>query len=269
MCSVPAGSFQRDKGEENISVISKPYYLGKYPITRQQFLYAMKKDPSDRKCSTGMNNPVQKVNWYHTIAFCNKLSLFEGLTPAYTVNGVSDWENLAFDSIPIITNATWDAATCNWNTNGYRLPTEMEWMWAAMGADQDAREGAMQGGINRTGYTKGYAGSTEEGDAQENIDDHAWYDGNSDGKTHLVGEKLPNELGLYDMSGNVWEWCWDKSGGYPRGTLKDYKGAGIPRALRGGTWLYKASGCAVSARYAFSPHFQGFFYGFRVLRPVQ
>jgi sulfatase modifying factor 1 len=247
MVPVPAGRFQRDAGEENISVITKPYSLSKYQITRQQFKNVMGTDPSSTGFSSGMNDPVQCVNWYHAIAFCNKLSIKEGLSPAYTVSGVSNWANLAFSSIPTTNNATWNAATCNWDANGYRLPTEMEWMWAAMGANKDARAGAMQGGINTTGYSKAYAGQGYG--AGMSIDDYAWYDSNSSSKTHPVGGKLPNELGLYDMSGNVWEWCWDwYASSYQTGTLTDYRGAGSGsnRVARGGSWFRSASYCTVA-----------------------
>jgi len=289
MVPVPAGSFQRDDGEENISVITKPYSLSKYPITRQQFLDIMGADPSDTDCSSGMNDPVQRVSWYHAIAFCNNLSLLEGLTPAYTVNGVSNRAVLDYSSIPIETVGTnwstiteyWDAAKCNWKASkasGYRLPTEMEWMWAAMGADQDAREGAMQNGINRTGYTKGYAGSTERDYEQENLGDYAWYRNNSSSKTHPVGEKLPNELGLHDMSGNVGEWCWDwyqrypsgSPSGYPLGTKTDHKGSRniFVRVLRGSSWYHSASDCTVADRNRTNPYVQSTSVGFRILRPV-
>ncbi|HOQ93173.1 MAG TPA: SUMF1/EgtB/PvdO family nonheme iron enzyme, partial [Treponemataceae bacterium] len=129
MLPVPAGSFQRDETTTNISKITNSYYLGKYPITRQQFFDVMGKDPSDTAKSSGMNDPVQMVNWYHAIAFCNKLSLLEGLSPAYTVGGVSDWAALAFSSIPTSENKNWDKAECDWEANGYRLPTKKEWMW--------------------------------------------------------------------------------------------------------------------------------------------
>jgi len=283
MVHVPAGSFQRDGTAINISVITKPYYLGKYPITRQQFKDVMGVDPSDTAKSSGMTDPVQMVSWYHAIAFCNKLSLLEGLTPAYTVEGVSDWANLAFGDIPKSFHTDWDDAICDWGSSGYRLPTEMEWMWAAMGANKDARAGAMQEGINRTGYTKGYAGSIEEGSAQVNIGGYAWYKENSDGKTHPVREKLPNELELYDMSGNVMEWCWDWIDYYPNGREEDYRGpgsgtynrakgtgAGSYRVSRGGSWGIDAPGCTVAYRDSSDNTFFGRDYrGFRILRPVQ
>ena len=271
MVLVPAGRFQRDATATNISEITKSYYLGKYQITRQQFLDVMGEDPSLKDYSSGsMNDPVQMVNWYHAIAFCNKLSLLEGLIPVYTVSGVSDWANLAFSSIPTTSNATWNAAECDFNATGYRLPTEMEWMWAAMGANKDARAGAIDAeGINRTGYRKGYAGQGYGGGTS--IDDYAWYTSNSSSKTHPVGEKLPNELGLYDMSGNVWEWCGDRYGTYPTGTQTDYRGAGSGsyRVFRGGSWGSNASYCTVAYRRHNNPYYQYNRYGFRILRPVQ
>ena len=124
---------------------------------RTQFSAIMGTDPSDIAYSNFVTDPVQKVNWYHAIAFCNKLSIAEGLTPAYTVSGV-DFSTLAYASVPIGDNATWNAATCNWSANGYRLPTEMEWMWAAMGADQDSQSDSMSSGVNVTGYAKTFAG---------------------------------------------------------------------------------------------------------------
>ena len=271
MVPVPAGSFQRDEGEENISVITKAYSLGKYPITREQFLDVMGEDPSGKTMFSDMEEPVQTINWYHAIAFCNKLSIKEGLSPAYTVNGVSDWEKLAFDDIPKDNNNDdWDAITCNWDANGYRLPTEMEWMWAAMGADKDARADAIDAeGINRTGWSKNYA---EEGyGTGTSIDDYARHSKNSFNKTHPVGEKLPNELGLYDMSGNVMEWCWDRYGDYLSFEVSDHKGArsGSYRVLRGGSWISDASAGTVAYRRFNVPEARGNYYGFRILRPVQ
>jgi len=231
----------------------------------------MGEDPSEEfDEETDGNLPVQNVNWYHAIAFCNKLSLLEGLSPAYKVSGVSNWADLDYSSIPTSSNEAWDFAECNWEANGYRLPTEMEWMWAAMGADKDYRPEAMQDGINRTGYTKSYAGSIEEKENLENIDKYAWDKHNSDGKTHPVGQKLPNELGLYDMSGNVSEWCWDWHDRYSLlGKQTDYKGADFDssRVHRGGSWIDEF--CAVAFRMPDAPWERYRSLGFRILRPVQ
>lgn len=120
--------------------------------------------------------------------------------PAYAVSGV-DFATLTYADIPTASSATWDAASVDSSANGYRLPTGMEWMWAAMGAPSDGQNG----GTNTTGYSKAFAGSTGS-----NVrGDYAWTDENSNSTTHPVGSKLPNELGLYDMSGNASEWCWD------------------------------------------------------------
>ncbi len=227
----------------------------------------MGEDPSYEDSSSGMSDPVQYVNWYHAIAFCNKLSLLEHLDPAYSVKvggNEIDWANLAFYGIPKDNNNDdWDAAECNWNANGYRLPTEMEWMWAAMGAPTDGQGG----GTNTTGYNKVFAGST----GTNSIDDYGWHNDNSEGKTHPVGKKLPNELGLYDMSGNVWEWCWDWLGAefIDGEELKDYtgpQGSGAHRVARGGSFDSENTACTVKNRGSASPSISQFDFGFRVVR---
>lgn len=257
--AVPAGRFQRDEELQNISVITKPYYMSQYQITRAQFKAVMGEDPSDLSRTTGENDPVQNVNWYHAIAFCNKLSIKEGKDPVYTVSGISNWVNLAFSSIPTDSDTDWDAATQELDKNGYRLPTEMEWMWAAMGAPTDGQNG----GINKTGYSKVFAGST----GSNSIDDYAWYYDKSENKTHPVGEKYPNELGIFDLSGNVWEWCWDWYASYLSGTQDDYLGAasGTFRVTRGGSFHNSAFICTVAYRDYYSPSSQKVFYGFRVV----
>ena len=260
---VPSGRFQWEATATNISEITQPYRMSQHEITRAQFLAIMGTDPSDTTQSSGTTDPVQKENWYHAIAFCNKLSMAEGLMPVYAVTGVN-FTTLTYASIPTISNADWNAATANWTNNGYRLPTEMEWIWAAMGAPADGQGG----GTNTTGYLKGYAGSTE-GAGQTNIDNFAWYSSNSSSKTHPVGTKTANELGLYDMSGNVWEWTWDWSAVYPTGTQTDYRGAasGTSRVRRGSGWGLDASGCALVVRSSSDPDSQSSGIGFRVVRP--
>jgi len=263
---VPPGRFQRDGTASNISVITHAYRMSKYEITVAQFQAIMDTDISESNCSaTDAIKPAYNVNWYHAIAFCNKLSIREGLKPVYSVRGITDWAALPFASIPTTnSNVVWDTVVATWTNNGYRLPTEMEWMWAAMGAPADGRGG----GTNTTGYLKGYAGSIE-GAGRTNIGNFAWYRVNSGEITHPVGTKLANELGLHDMSGNVWEWCWDSHGAYPAGILTDYRGATLDagRVVRGGGWNGVALCCAVASRsYSFSRYeFKGA--GFRVVRP--
>lgn len=276
---VPAGSFQRDATATNISVITQPYRMSQ-EISRAQFAARFSgSDPSSANRSTGTTDPVQQVNWYHAIAFCNKLSIGEDLTPVYSVSGVN-FNTLTFEQIPAISDENWNAATANWDADGYRLPTEMEWMWAAMGATLDSRPGAIDGeGINRTGYAKAFSGSDGSnaiGDYvvyHENAgpgDTPSWNGSQNVGTTRPVDSKLPNELGLHNMSGNVYEWCWDPwQGSYPTGTQIDYRGASssTDRPIRGGSWSNVASYCTGAIRFGYNPNYQSHSIGFRVVRP--
>jgi formylglycine-generating enzyme required for sulfatase activity len=207
-------------------------------VTQQLWQAVMGTNPSYFDGSTGGSpakdtpagetqnrRPVEKVNWYAAIAFCNKLSLADGRDIVYTVTGVSNWNSV---TIPVADDANWNNATMNTAKNGYRLPTATEWMWAAMGAERIAQP-------NTTGYTKAFAGST----GSNSKGDFVWHRDNSNSRTHEVGKKVANELGLLDMSGNVREWCWDRhEETYPPGTLTDYKGSGASsyRMCLGGSW---------------------------------
>ena len=268
---VPAGSFQLDATGTNISTISTAFRMSQYEITRAQFLAMMGTDHSNTTSSSGLTDPVQTVNWYHAIAFCNKLSIAEGLTPVYsvTISGVPvDFATLAYANIPTISDAAWNAVIANWSANGYRLPTEMEWIWAAMGADT-----ANPGQVNTTIYLKAFAGST----GSNSIGDYAVFGYNdypkNDGQTttqrsNPVGSKLANELGLYDMSGNVSEWCWDRWTTYPPGILTDYRGpaSGSWRLRHGGSWNDNALSAHFLQRVASDPSRKSDNSGFRVVR---
>ena len=264
---VPGGTFQRDTTPTNLSVVSA-FRMSKYEITRAQWTAVTGwADPSNVTYSSGTSDPVQQVSWYDAIAFCNKLSLAEGLTPVYSVSGVN-FSTLTYAQIPTATNADWNAATANWAANGYRLPTEMEWMWAAMGADL-----ANPGATNTTGWAKAFAGST----GSNLIGDYAvfGYNTSETGRTttqrsNPVGSKVANELGFHDLSGNVWEWAWDwYATPYPPGTVTDYRGpaSGTERVLGGGVWGSLASHCSVAYRTNGIQYFRSYYVGFRVVRP--
>lgn len=254
---VPAGSFQRNSAVTNISSVSA-FRISEYEITRSQYVAVTGlTDPSNKTVSMTNSDPVQQVNWYDAIVFCNRLSLLENLEPVYSIGGSTDPNT--WGVVPAINNLLWNAVKADWSANGYRLPTEMEWRWAAMGADTEK-----PGEVNTTGYLKPFAGSSLGG----SLDDFAWYEVNSNRRTNPAGFKKANELGLYDMSGNVWEWCWDWYGNYPTGLVQDYRGpaSGEYRVLAGGCWSMKAMHCAVGFRYFYDPHYRLVNYGFRVVR---
>ena len=171
--------------------------------------------------------PVEQVSWYDALVYCNRRSLAENLTPCYSIGGSTDPD--AWGGVPTSSSGTWNAATCNFAANGYRLPTVAEWVQAA--SDGHECSGADTASLGTV----------------------AWYSGNSDGKTHEVKTKDPNAKGIYDMSGNVWEWCWD----IYSSTL---------RVIRGGSWNRDASLCAVSYPDYGTPDYRYSHGGFRLVR---
>jgi formylglycine-generating enzyme required for sulfatase activity len=178
----------------------------------------------------GDNLPVEMVSWFDAVEYCNKRSQREGLSLAYTISGSGDSRTV-----------TW-----NRNANGYRLPTEAEWEYAC-------RAGT------RTAYNTGAAISDSTG----------WYSANSGNATHPVGQKPANAWGLYDMHGNVYEWCWDLSGKYSSGAQTDPVGAssGGIRVLRGGSYFSSARLCRSAYRGSDYPFRRANIYGFRLARP--
>jgi formylglycine-generating enzyme required for sulfatase activity len=279
---VPAGSFQRDATEGNVSVINNAYWMSTTQITQELFEAVMGANPSVNAESTDSEKvpaagevqgkrPVVNVNWYAMIAFCNRLSLATGKDPIYSVAGV-DWENISFAGVPATNNAAWNAVTADFSKNGYRLPTEMERIWAAMGADT-----GNPGQPNTTGWSKAFAGDTGE----NNIDDYVWYNGNSGDQSHQVGKKSPNELGLYDMGGNAYDRCWDRYVGkpteapedwspYPAGKLEDYTGPdeateANSRLLLGGGFRSTDNQCSVTYRMGINASYGYLYFGFRVV----
>ena len=252
MVYVEGGSFKmgsyegasREKPVHKVTVA--PFYIGKYVVTQEEWKEVMGSNPSNWK---GDNVPVEQVSWYDAIKYCNLRSLAEGLKPCYSISGSTNPEY--WGAVPKDNNdAAWDAVTCNFSANGYRLPTEAEWEFAA------------RGGVRSKGYQ--YSGSNDYGTV-------AWYDENSGSQTHVVGAKAANELGIYDMSGNVYEWCWDWYSGYGSSPQANPTGpkTGNYRLLRGGSWLSIATYCRVSDRFSNSPYRSGSNFGFRLCRTAK
>ena len=224
------------------------YLIGKYEVTQAEYSQYMQ--PGSNWTSNyglGPDYPAYYVSWYAILKYCNLRSMAEGLTPVYTISGSTNPAN--WGSVPTSNNATWNAAICNWSANGYRLPTEAEWEYAA------------RGGAVTPDYI--YSGSND-------INTVAWYSGNSGSTTHPVGMLGPNGLSTYDMSGNVWEWCWDWYGDYTSQSQINPTGpgSGSYRLLRGGSWDLTATYCRVSYRYAGGPYHGYDVSGFRLCRAI-
>ena len=229
------------------------YLIGETEVTQELWQAVMGNNPSHFNGSPAVGEtqgkrPVENVNWYHAIAFCNKLSIKLGLEPCYTVRvggNPVDFAALSFDQIPIYYNADWNKAELDINKKGFRLPTEAEWEWAAKGGTDDK-----------------WAGT----DTEAELTNYAWYGSNGGFETHEVKKKSPNGYGLYDMSGNVWDWCWDWKGDLPASLEADYAGpaSGSDRVVRGGSWGNSAIGCTVGLRGDFSPDIRCSYLGFRL-----
>jgi formylglycine-generating enzyme required for sulfatase activity len=226
MAQVPAGHFLMGDADEvdatphEIAVSS--FFLDKYLVTQERFEKLMHENPSRWK---GASNPVEQVRWSDAVRYCNKRSEAEGLQPCYDLK-------------------TW---RCNFEANGYRLPTEAEYEYAC-----------------RAGTATPYL----SGQTAARLGEFAWYDKNSGGHPRSVGQKQPNAWGLYDMAGNLWEWCNDfyQVDSYGSSPKQDPRGpeTGKTKVVRGGCWRTPADNCRSGYRYNENPGYADVCFGYDI-----
>ncbi|MEC7987006.1 MAG: formylglycine-generating enzyme family protein, partial [Myxococcota bacterium] len=234
--------------------LSRRFLIGKSPVTQALWTSIMSDNPSHFK---GSSRPVEMVGWLDSLVFCNRLSEKEGFEKVYALpKDTERWLKRQKGDRDKDIDTLSGKVSQNLNANGYRLPTEAEWEYCA-----------------RAGETFLYSGS-------DNADDVAWFGidfhdksnlGNSFGQTHPVLQKKPNAFGLCDMSGNVWEWVWDRKGEYANAAVLDPTGpmAGMSRVTRGGCWRGGSWGTRVSGRYWYYPSYRNSNLGFRLTRSVR
>ncbi len=203
-------SLRDDRTRRQWDVELQPYEIGAVPVTQALYAAITGCSPSSHAHA---ECPVETVSWTDAVAFCNQLSATQGLTAAYVIDHDRPGASLVAEA------------------DGYRLPSEAEWVHACRAGTSDPRYGRLE--------------------------DIAWFTDNSGGRPRPVGCKQPNAWGLYDMLGNVWEWCFD---------LYDPQVYGAYRVFRGGGWADRERGCLATNRRRSHPTFRIDDLGFRLCR---
>lgn len=292
---------------ENRTVILSDFYIADIETTQAEYekycFYDPDTDnPSDYKYGKGDNFPAHCVSWYDAVVYCNLRSVAEGLTPCYSMKvkgtaqtDVSKWTNISSNKngkyrgprYQSDADESWESIVCNFTVDGYRLPTEAEWEYAARGGNPGAEAWDYTFSGSDTAAGTEYTSHTNTG-----LDVVGWYkynicsngitnetnsSKNSDGYgAHEVRQKKPNSLGLYDMSGNVAEWCYDwfdGDGRIPSGTVTDPTGIektwrDDSRVLRGGGWDDDAELMSTCIKLGQKPSVRYNGCGFRVARTI-
>ncbi|MEI6143266.1 MAG: formylglycine-generating enzyme family protein [Mariniphaga sp.] len=232
------GKTDDEKPPHRVSVNS--FFMAEVPVTQELYRSITGKSPSQFE---GVNHPVEQVTWYNAVAFCNQLNKLLKLPKPYSGKD--------------------EETKCNFRCTAFRLPTEAEWEYAARGGAVETHGCSSLPG-NPQQFE--YAGSG-------NLNKVAWYEKNNEYETKPVGLKYPNRLGLYDMSGNVFEWCWDRYDDYyydqccKNGLTRNPIGPenGSSRVLRGGSWGSDAGSSRVAYRNSRAPGADWDDRGFRIL----
>ena len=258
-CTVSQSECNSDESPVHDVTLTNDLWMSRTEVTQGQWQGLMGTNPSyfgpnGGGPDCGPDCPVELVDWFEAAAFANAMSAAEGLPSCYTLIGCTGTLGGGCGSSATCTTGTYlcSSVTVNspaaYDCAGYRLPTEAEWEYAARaGADL---------------YL--YAGS-------DTVDDVAWYDGNSGGATHGVAQRQANDWGLYDMSGNAWEWSWDRYGSYPSSAaVEDPEGpsTGDHRPMRGGDWGVPPVSVRIARRNDGTPGNRGSSIGFRLARTV-
>jgi len=207
--------------------VLRSFYIGKFEITQREWQMVFENNPSRFKDDI---HPVENVSFYDAVEFCNQKSLLDGFMPFYEIRD--------------------DEIIYNFDANGYRLPTEVEWEFAA-------KSGKLY--VDET-----FSGSNDP-------DQVGWYNLNSKAATNPVGRLNPNQLGIHDMSGNVYEWIWNWYACYSVSTHNFYSGpeSGTDKVIRGGSWYHDKSNMRITARNYGKPYTKTNYIGFRVVRNAE
>ena len=277
MVLIPAGSFQMGDNLDGVSpaqpvhtVHVSAFYMDKTEVTWAKWqevrAYAAANGYDIGSVGSGKagNHPVHSVNWYDCVKWCNARSQQEGLTPCYRRGGA------------VYKAGEYDDITCDWSADGYRLPTEAEWEKAARGGLSGRRfPWGDTISHSRANYYSRWDGGVPyyPYDVNRTAGCHPSYVTGDYPYTSPAGAFAANGYGLYDMSGNVWEWCWDWIDGYPSGSVNNPRGPSSPggwgslRVIRGGSWTSYAYYCRAAIRHNYWPDRRNYNFGFRAVRP--